>query len=258
MKRFFAFLLIIICLLTISACSDPTNTNPSEQEFLSQTQITTSQTTAEATSANTSSNTVTSVAIATENLGEPTNADYRPNVSLYGSGPKSDPYNGLQLIYVAPDLDYGSYDEPHQLGENIHVEYIDVWNKKINIDISFDQIIEGNTAIKKVTELLQKQSEKASEEHQNALAVYDIYMIQFTKNSRADSSKNEDYDRPYIGAANRFGKDISEENLSAYFFQDENWLEIFVPKGVEFRPAVFIGNPFEAPGLVAAFFFANE
>jgi hypothetical protein len=55
------------------------------------------------------------------------------------------------VITMEPNLDYGTYEKPHKIGESVRVAYLypPMSNQKVDFDIVFETVLSGDEAKKK-------------------------------------------------------------------------------------------------------------
>ena len=169
---------------------------------------------------------------------------------LVGSGPKSTPEN--PRIYVQPGIQYASFENPNPLRKPVRAAYIGIDNVPYDAEITIETVLRGNEA----RELLESWGE-FDETDRFIFEKDDVYLLKV-------KIENEDGGSPYsyFGPANQIGhlaespERLSFEKNRLIPEQTEGWTELIAPKGLDIRPAYFIGSPFEAPGVIAVIYFA--
>ncbi len=175
------------------------------------------------------------------------------NYALYG-------YSD-QNILIHRGTAFGSYYDPYVLGERVRLRHSDI-NTSGSIDpndvpiydynLTFQQALSGNDALKKLKELCTN-----FDEEKHMLRNNDLYLINIgiSYNSESDI---KDYlpVAAFPAAVNNKGELINAEsrfNLKAYTNETKNgkasnWYTLLVPKGQDFKATFVIGSIHEAPG----------
>ena len=160
-------------------------------------------------------------------------------------------------IIMAHGLAYGTYQNPHELGESVYVAFTNDIGRNIDYHVSLQQVLSGSQAIHKAQEL-----GAISSHDQEIMDSYDIYMVQYKITYSQSDMLDPD---SYIGAVDSSGESVELDLLFSYHYNNppitindnskEGWAEVIVEKGTACKLALFIGSEMVAPGIVATFYF---
>lgn len=177
--------------------------------------------------------------------------------------------NAEQNMVIYKDIDFGSFEKPHKIGDSVRLRHSDINIGKndlnqINIydyDITFEQILTGKKAEQKL-----KESCSNFEDEKYLLQDNDMYLIKVNIKYNPDSEISDRLPVDiYVAAVDSQGKYVNVEHRfddSQYTNKTKNgkvsnWYPVLVPKGENIKPVFVMGSPVEYPGPVAAVYFDN-
>lgn len=175
--------------------------------------------------------------------------------------------NAEQNMVIYKDIDFGSFDKPHKIGDSVRLRHSDINIGKNDLnktsfydyDITFEQILTGKKAEQKL-----KESCSNFEEEKYLLEDNDIYLIKVNVKYNPDSKINDRLPVDiFVAAVNSQGKYVNVEHRfddSEYTSKTKNgkvsnWYPVLVPKGENIKPVFVMGSPMEYPGPVAAVYY---
>lgn len=175
--------------------------------------------------------------------------------------------NAEQNMIIYKDIDFGSFENPHKIGDSVRLRHSDINIGKTDLnstniydyDITFEQILTGKKAEQKL-----KESCSNFDEEKYLFEDNDAYLIKVNVKYNPESKINDRLPVDiYVAAVNSQGKYVNVEHRfddSQYTNKTENgkvsnWYTVFVPKGEDIKPVFVMGSPMEYPGPVAAVYY---
>lgn len=173
-----------------------------------------------------------------------------------------------QNILIHKDTDFGSYNEPHKIGDIVRLRHSNIItdgnsdsNKSdiYDYNLTFEQVLTGSEAEQKLKEICSNfDDEKFLFEDNDAYLIK--VNVKYNSESKIKDSLPGDI---YVSAVNSQGQYIAVEdrfNNSEYNSKTENgevsnWYSVFIPKGEAFKPVFVIGDPMSYPGPVANVYY---
>lgn len=175
--------------------------------------------------------------------------------------------NTKQNIVIYKDIDFGSFEKPHKIGDSVRLRHSDVNIGKTDLiktniydyDVTFEQVLIGKEAEQKL-----KESCNNFDEEKYLFEDNDVYLIKVNVRYNPKSSIKDRLPIDiYVAAVNSQGRYVNVEHRfddSQYSNKTvngeiSNWYPVFVPKGEDIKPVFVVGSPMEYPGPVAAVYY---
>lgn len=175
--------------------------------------------------------------------------------------------NTEQNIIIYKDIDFGSFENPHKIGDSVRLRHSDINFGKTDLnkadiydyDVTFEQILTGKKAEQKLKETCSN-----FEDEKYLLQDNDVYLIKVNVKYNPDSKISDRLPVDiYVAAVDSQGKYVNVEHRfddSQYTSKTKNgkvsnWYPVLVPKGENIKPVFVMGSPMEYPGPVAAVYF---
>lgn len=184
----------------------------------------------------------------------------RGDYTLYGSEE--------QYILVHKDIDFGTFDSPHKVGDSVRMQHSEIITGKqaaetaaiFDYDLTLTQMLTGDDAVQKLKEICSNFDQESY-----VLENSNLYLLHVSVKYRADSTVKDRLPVDlFAGSVNARGDYVQKEHrfdIDGYTNltpngEGGNWYAVVVPNDTAAKPVIAIGSEMEYPGPVAAVYCA--